>query len=118
MADNEDKPEEKYETIFRVFSDSIQTDWAKIAANIPTVIVKVPHHASIKIPKLDIEHDPTKWTAIQKSLNQIIAISDHDVLTTFNYDRLLNSLLESGGRLTSAYRASLSRRKKSLRVSS
>ncbi|MEH2503422.1 hypothetical protein V1290_002233 [Bradyrhizobium sp. AZCC 1578] len=94
MADDEDKPEEKFETIFRVFSDSIQTDWAKIAANIPTVIVKVPHHAALKIPKLNIEQDPAQWAAIQKSLSQIIAITDHDILTTFNYNRILNSLLD------------------------
>jgi restriction system protein len=94
MADDEDKRDDKFETIFRVLSDSVQTDWAKIAANIPTVIVKVPHHAALKIPKLATEHDPAQWTAIQKSLSQIITISDNDVLNTFNYNRILNSLLE------------------------
>jgi restriction system protein len=95
MADDDRKPEKRAETVFLLLSDVLQSDWAKLTSyQPPTVLLQIPHHGHFKIPKFDLVRNAAKWAELEKSLSKIIAISDNDALTTFNYDRIINRLLK------------------------
>jgi restriction system protein len=101
MADDEERPGIRYGTWFRHLSDSLNSDWAKFSSAMPasTVILRIPHHGLLsepyKIPKFDLGDNAAKWAELEKSLSKIIAISDNDAVTIFNYSRIVSKLVEA-----------------------
>jgi restriction system protein len=98
MADKNDISDLFYLSVFRILSESINSDWSKFTSfKAPKVILRIPHHGLLKpinIPKFDLGENAAKWAELSKSLEKVLTITDNDAVNLMNYSRVLSKLVE------------------------